>query len=333
MGMKEAILVVGGAGYIGSHMCKHLHAAGYTPVVLDNLDRGHRQAVQWGPLIHGNMDDIEVLHDVFTRYPIAAVMHFAAFAYVGESVQNPGLYYRNNVAAPIVLLQQMVQHGLKHFIFSSTCAIYGEPVKVPIDESHPIRPINPYGRGKFMVEQVLDDFRAGHQIESMCLRYFNAAGADPDGMIGEDHRPETHLIPLALEVALGKREALTIYGDGYPTGDGTCIRDYIHIEDLARAHLLALEKMKAGDVISRTYNLGNGSGYSVQEVLDTARRITGHPIPARIGPRRSGDPARLVGSGELARRELGWEPQYPDLEPIIGTAWNWHKENPNGFDD
>jgi len=333
MGMQEAILVVGGAGYIGSHICKHLHAAGYTPVVLDNLDRGHRRAVQWGPFVHGNMDDIEVLHDVFARYPIAAVMHFAAFAYVGESVQDPGLYYRNNVAAPIVLLQQMARHGLDRFIFSSTCAIYGEPVKVPMDEDHPIRPINPYGRGKFMVEQVLNDFRAGHGIESICLRYFNAAGADPEGMIGEDHRPETHLIPLALEVALGKREALTIYGDNYPTADGTCIRDYIHIEDLARAHLLALEKMKAGDARSQAYNLGNGDGYSVKEVLDTARRVTGQRIPARIGPPRPGDPAQLIGSGELARRELGWEPQYPDLTSIVETAWNWHKNNPNGFAD
>jgi len=331
MGAKEHILVVGGAGYIGAHMCKYLHAAGYTPIVLDNLERGHHAAVQWGPFVNGNIDDIGILQHLFAQYSIGAVMHFAAFAYVGESVEDPGLYYRNNVGAPIVLLQQMVRHGIKKFIFSSTCAIYGEPVEVPMDESHPIAPINPYGRGKFMVEQILDDFRAGHGIESVCLRYFNAAGADPDGEIGEDHRPETHLIPLALEVALGKREAVTIYGDDYPTPDGTCILDYIHIEDLARAHLLALEKMKVNADIPDKYNLGNGTGYSVKEVLDTARQITGHAILGRIGPRRPGDPARLVASGELAHRELGWKPQYPDLKTIIATAWNWHKHNPDGF--
>ncbi len=329
--MKENILVVGGAGYIGAHMCKNLHAAGYTPIVLDNLARGHRGAVQWGPFIEGNMDDTGLLQGVFSRYPIEAVMHFAAFAYVGESVTDPGLYYRNNVAAPIVLLQQMAKHGINRFIFSSTCAIYGEPVDIPIDETHPKAPINPYGRGKLMVEQILDDFRQGHGIESVCLRYFNAAGADPEGMIGEDHKPETHLIPLALEVALGKRDQLTIYGNDYDTDDGTCIRDYIHIMDLAQAHLLALQKMEKKSIISMKYNLGNGNGYTVQDVLDTARTVTGHAIPAEIGPRRPGDPARLVGSGQLARQELGWEPQYPDLKTIIETAWNWHKNNPEGF--
>jgi UDP-glucose-4-epimerase GalE len=312
-------------------MCKNLHAAGYTPIVVDNLSRGHRAAVQWGPFIQGNMDDTALLERVFSRYPIEAVMHFAAFAYVGESVDDPGLYYRNNVAAPIILLQQMARHGVKRFIFSSTCAIYGEPVAVPMDEKHPKAPINPYGRGKLMIEQVLDDFRHGHGIASMCLRYFNAAGADPEGLIGEDHRPETHLIPLALEVALGKRDTLTIFGEDYPTPDGTCIRDYIHIKDLARAHLLALEKMKSAAAGSAKYNLGNGNGYSVKEVLETARAVTGHAIPARIGPRRPGDPARLVGSSDLARQELGWEPRYPDLKSIVETAWNWHKNHPDGF--
>ena len=333
MGLKENILVVGGAGYIGSHMCKGLYDAGYNPIVLDNLSRGHREAVQWGPFIEGNMDDTGLLQSVFTQYQIETVMHFAAFAYVGESVDDPGLYYRNNVAAPIVLLQQMAKHGINRFIFSSTCAIYGEPIEIPIGEKHPKAPINPYGRGKFMVEQILDDFRHGHGIDSICLRYFNAAGADPEGMIGEDHRPETHLIPLALEIALGKREKLTIYGDDYATADGSCIRDYIHIMDLAQAHLLALQKMKENAVVSAKYNLGNGNGYSVKEVLDTARKVTGHAIPAETGPRRPGDPARLVGSGQRARKELGWEPQYPGLKTIIETAWNWHKNNPDGFKD
>ena len=322
---------MGGAGYIGSHMCKCLHAAGYNPIVLDNLARGHREAVQWGPFIEGRMDDPELLQSVFEQYTVDAVMHFAAFAYVGESVTDPGLYYHNNVAAPIVLLQQMARHGIRRFIFSSTCAIYGEPVDVPMDEAHPKQPINPYGRGKLMVEQILDDFRQGHGIESVCLRYFNAAGADPEGLIGEDHRPETHLIPLALEVALGKRDRLTIYGDDYDTDDGTCIRDYIHIMDLAEAHLLALQQMNAGALKSTKYNLGNGNGYSVQEVLDTAREITGHAIPSEVGPRRPGDPARLVGSAVLASNELGWKPQFPDLKSIIETAWNWHNNNPDGF--
>ncbi len=331
--MKQNILVVGGAGYIGAHMCNGLHAAGYTPIVLDNLARGHRQAVQWGPLVEGHMDDRVLLRDLFSQYAIEAVMHFAAFAYVGESVTDPGNYYRNNVAAPIVLLQQMVESGIQKFIFSSTCAIYGEPVKIPMTETHPKAPINPYGRGKLMVEQILDDFNAAHGIQSVCLRYFNAAGADPEGRIGEDHSPETHLIPLALEVALGKRDGLTIYGEDYPTSDGTCIRDYIHIEDLAQAHLLALEQMRGDKKFSAKYNLGNGKGYSVREVLDTARAVTGQDIPAQIGPRRPGDPAELVGSGELARQELGWKPEYPDLETIIATAWNWHKHNPDGFGD
>jgi len=329
--LKENILVVGGAGYIGAHMCKNLHAEGYTPIVLDNLSRGHREAVQWGPFFQGNMDDTALLQSVFSENKIEAVMHFAAFAYVGESVTDPGMYYRNNVAAPLILLQQMAEYGISRFIFSSTCAIYGEPVKIPMDESHPKSPINPYGRGKFMVEQILDDFKLAHGIESVCLRYFNAAGADPEGMIGEDHSPETHLIPLALEVALGKREKLTIFGDDYPTKDGTCIRDYIHIEDICQAHLGGLCRMKDGTAVSAKYNLGNGNGYSVKEVLDTARLITGHDIPAQIGPRRPGDPAELIGSAELATRELGWKPKYPDLKAIIETAWNWHKNNPDGF--
>ena len=329
--MKENILVVGGAGYIGSHMCKRLYTAGYVPVVLDNLVRGHRGAVKWGPFIQGNMDDTKLLQSVFSEYKIDAVMHFAAFAYVGESVTYPEMYYRNNVAAPIILLQKMVEYGISKFIFSSTCAIYGEPAEIPMDEKHPKRPINPYGRGKLMVEQILDDFKQAHGVESVCLRYFNAAGADPEGRIGEDHSPETHLIPLALEVALGKREAVTIFGDDYSTRDGTCIRDYIHIEDLSRAHLLALQQMKGGTAVPAKYNLGNGNGYSVKEVLDTARLVTGRDIPARIGPRRPGDPAELVGSGKLAMRELGWKPEYPNLETIIKTAWNWHKNNPDGF--
>ncbi len=324
------ILVIGGAGYIGSHMCKYLSQKGHRPVVLDNLIYGHREAVKWGPFIEGAMENRDILDGVFTEYEIHAVMHFAAFAYVGESVTDPGKYYTNNVAATVSLLESMRKHNVLKFIFSSTCATYGEPVEIPMTETHPQNPINPYGRSKLMVEQILDDYESAYGLKSVSLRYFNAAGADPDGEIGEDHDPETHLIPLTLQTALGKRKKMVIFGDDYPTGDGTCVRDYIHIMDLAQAHLLALEKLMNGSP-GEKYNLGNGNGISVKEVIDTAREITGEKIPVRMAERRPGDPAVLVGSADKAITELGWKPQFADLKSILESAWRWHKNNPEGF--
>ncbi|MEE8429816.1 MAG: UDP-glucose 4-epimerase GalE [Candidatus Desulfatibia sp.] len=325
------ILVVGGAGYIGSYMCKYLAKNGYHPIVLDNLVYGHRQAVKWGLFIAGSMADAKLLDRIFKEHPIAAVMHFAAFCYVGESVEDPGKYYQNNVAATITLLEAMVENNIHHFIFSSSCAVYGEPVEIPITEQHPYSPINPYGRSKLMVEQILEDFRAAYGLEYVALRYFNAAGADPEGEIGEEHDPETHLIPLVLKTALGQRETINIFGNDYATKDGTCIRDYIHIDDLAQAHLLALDRLLSG-LPGGQYNLGNGNGYSVKEVIEVARDITSKQIPAKIVERRPGDPAVLIGSSEKAFKELGWKPQFADLNAIVATAWQWHKTHPNGFD-
>ena len=324
------ILIVGGAGYIGSYMCKYLARNGYHPIVLDNLVYGHRQAVKWGPFIAGQMADTKLLDQIFKEHPIAAVMHFAAFCYVGESVEDPGKYYQNNVAATITLLEEMLKKNIKNFIFSSSCAVYGEPVEIPITEQHPYNPINPYGRSKLMVEQILQDFRAAYGLEYVALRYFNAAGADPEGEIGEEHNPETHLIPLVLKTALGQRETINIFGDDYATKDGTCIRDYIHIDDLAQAHLLALDRLLNG-LPGGQYNLGNGDGYSVKEVIEVARNITSKQIPAKIVERRPGDPAVLIGSSEKAFKELGWKPQFADLNAIVETAWQWHKTHPNGY--
>jgi UDP-glucose-4-epimerase GalE len=324
------ILVVGGAGYIGSHMCKYLAQNGHTPIVLDNLIYGHREAVKWGPFIEGAMENRYILDSIFTQYEIEAVMHFAAFAYVGESVTEPGKYYENNVAATISLLEGMRRNNILKFIFSSTCATYGEPVEIPITESHPKKPINPYGRGKVMVEQILDDYQSAYGLNSISLRYFNAAGADPDGEIGEDHDPETHLIPLVLQTAIGIRDEITVFGDDYPTEDGTCIRDYIHVTDLSQAHLLALEKLM-NNSLGGKYNLGNGDGVSVNNVIDAAREITGERIPSKMAGRRPGDPAILIGSSEKAVKELGWKPQFADLKSILETAWRWHKNNPYGY--
>lgn len=324
------ILVVGGAGYIGSYMCKYLAKNGYHPIVLDNLVYGHRQAVKWGPFIAGSMADAKLLDRIFAEYPIAAVMHFAAFCYVGESVEDPGKYYRNNVAATLTLLEEMLDKKISNFIFSSSCAVYGEPVEIPITEQHPYNPINPYGRSKLMVEKILEDFRAAYGLEYVALRYFNAAGADPEGEIGEEHDPETHLIPLVLKTALGQRETINIFGNDYATKDGTCIRDYIHIDDLAQAHLLALDRLLNG-LPGGQYNLGNGNGYSVKEVIEVARDITSKQIPAKIVERRPGDPAVLIGSSAKAFKELGWKPQFADLNDIVETAWQWHKTHPNGF--
>jgi UDP-glucose-4-epimerase GalE len=324
------ILIVGGAGYIGSYMCKYLAKNGYHPIVLDNLVYGHRQAVKWGPFIAGQMADTKLLDQIFTEHPIAAVMHFAAFCYVGESVEDPGKYYQNNVAATITLLEEMLKKNIKNFIFSSSCAVYGEPVEIPITEQHQYNPINPYGRSKLMVEQILQDFRAAYGLEYVALRYFNAAGADPEGELGEEHDPETHLIPLVLKTALGQRKTISIFGDDYATKDGTCIRDYIHIDDLAQAHLLALDRLLNG-LPGGQYNLGNGDGYSVKEVIEVARNITSKQIPAKIVKRRPGDPAVLIGSSAKAFKELGWKPQFADLNAIVETAWQWHKTHPDGF--
>ena len=328
---KMNILIVGGAGYIGSHMCKYLSQNGYKPIVLDNLVCGHRESVKWGPFIEGSMEDKALLNRILKEHEIAAVMHFAAFCYVGESVNDPGKYYRNNVAATLALLETIVENDILNFIFSSTCAVYGKPMEIPIKEDHPQYPINPYGRTKLMVEQIMDDFGEAYGLKSVSLRYFNAAGADPDGELGEDHRPETHLIPLVLQTALNRQETINIFGNDYPTNDGTCIRDYIHINDLAQAHLLALERLMSGNP-GGPYNLGNGNGYSVKQVVDVARQVTGKPIPSNIVERRPGDPAVLIGSSEKAVKELGWRPQFTDLNTIIETAWEWHKKYPHGYE-
>ena len=324
------ILVVGGAGYIGSYMCKYLSKNGYHPVILDNLIYGHREAVKWGSFFKGSMDDSALLDQIFSEHQIAAVMHFAAFCYVGESVLQPARYYRNNVANTLNLLEFMNKRGVRSFIFSSSCATYGEPVEIPITENHTQNPINPYGRSKLMVEQIMEDFSHAYKSECVSLRYFNAAGADPDGELGEDHNPETHLIPLVLKTAIGKREMINIFGDDYPTKDGTCIRDYIHIDDLAQAHLLALKRLLSG-LPGGCFNLGNGSGHSVMQLIETARKVTGKTIPSKVVDRRPGDPAVLIGSSEKAIKTLGWHPRFPELETIIETAWKWHKNHPNGY--
>ena len=322
--MSHSVLVTGGAGYIGSHACKALAQAGYTPVVFDNLVYGHPWAVRWGPLEQGDIADRARLDDVLQRYQPAAVMHFAAYAYVGESVQDPGKYYRNNVAGTLTLLEAMRDHEIDKFVFSSTCATYGVPAQIPMPENHPQQPINPYGRSKLMIEQILRDFDTAYGMRSMSLRYFNAAGADPGGEIGEAHDPETHLIPLVLDAAAGRRTAVTVFGDDYDTPDGTCIRDYIHVTDLAAAHVLALQALEQ-DAASTAYNLGNGQGFSVRQVIDCARRVTGRDIPVEVGPRRAGDPPRLVGNAERIRQELNWQPCYADPETIVRTAWEWHR--------
>ncbi len=327
--MKK-ILVVGGAGYIGSHMCKKLSESGYLPIVLDDLSRGHAQAVKWGSLVKGNMDDKELLSQLFTDNRISAVMHFAAYINVGESVTDPVLYYRNNVGSTVTLLKGMIDHGVKNFIFSSTAAVYGEPLDNPIFETHQCVPVNPYGRSKLMVEAVLKDFSEAYGLNYISLRYFNAAGADPDGEIGEDHDPETHIIPLVLKTALGQRKQVNVFGDDYPTRDGTCVRDYIHIYDLASAHLLALEGLLNG-LSGGKYNLGNGVGYTVKEIIDVSQNVTGEMIPSKVVSRRPGDPATLIGSGDKAIKELGWKPRFADLETIIETAWGWHKKHPEGY--
>lgn len=324
----RTILVTGGAGYIGSHAVLALQKAGYNVVVLDNLVYGHRDLVEnvlKVELVVGDTNDRRLLDRLFDTYPIDAVMHFAAYTYVGESVTRPDQYYRNNVVGTLTLLEAMVAASIKKFVFSSTCATYGVPQTLPIPEDHPQNPINPYGTSKLMVEQILADFDIAYQFKSVCFRYFNAAGADPGGRLGEDHNPETHLIPLVLMAALGERESISIFGTDYPTPDGTCIRDYIHVTDLAVAHVLGLEYL-LNDGDSAAFNLGNGNGFSVRDVIDTARHVTGRPIVVKECDRRSGDPPILVGSSEKAQTVLGWTPQHADLGKILSHAWNWHQQ-------
>jgi len=318
------ILVTGGAGYIGSHTCKALAKAGHTPIAYDNLKNGHRWAVKWGPLETGDIQDRERLDEVIKKYRPRAVVHFAAYAYVGESISDPGKYYRNNVAGSLTLIEAMRDHGIADIIFSSTCATYGIPDEIPLTEDHPQRPITPYGSSKLMIEQILSDFADAYEFKFVTLRYFNAAGADPDIEIGEVHEPETHLIPLVLDVASGKSECVKVFGIDYDTPDGTCIRDYIHVSDLAEAHLLALEHLFSGGK-SDAFNLGNGAGFSVKEVIETARKISSKDIKAVDGERRPGDPPALVGSCDKIKRVLNWHPKCDNLETIIETAWEWEK--------
>lgn len=318
----ETILVVGGAGYIGSHMVKALLEGGYHVLVLDNLSTGYRELLTGGNFVEGRLGDGALLDRLFRENDITAVMHFAAFSLVGESVQSPLKYYRNNIAETVSLIDAMVRHGVHRFIFSSTAAVYGEPEKTPISEGHPCRPTNPYGTSKLCVEQMLADCDRAHGLKSICLRYFNASGADASGGIGEMHNPETHLIPLVLKSAMSKKP-VRIFGTDYPTTDGTCVRDYVHVTDLAQAHLLALQALLQG-AGSCAYNLGNSIGYSVRQVIDLAGKVTGRTLKVIEEPRRPGDPAVLVADSEKIKRELNWRPRYEDLEKIIATAWAWH---------
>lgn len=325
------ILVTGGAGYVGSHTVWELVAAGHEPAVFDDLSKGHRAAVPEGvPLFEGSLADRAALDEAFSSFQPEAVMHFAGSTQVGESVTNPGLYFRNNICGGLNLLDAMVRAGVRNIVFSSTAAVYGEPTAVPIPEDHPKAPTNPYGESKLFFEAILRRYETAHGIRSIALRYFNAAGAHPSGRIGEDHTPETHLIPIVLQAVLGQRDKVTVFGTDYPTEDGTCIRDYVHVCDLAAAHILAVEALADG-APSDAFNLGNGKGFSVRQVIDVAEQVVGKPIPYEEGPRRAGDPAVLVASSEKARTTLGWRPAYPDLHIIIETAWRWHKEHPNGY--
>jgi len=325
------VLVTGGAGYVGSHAAKLLAASGHDVVIVDNLAEGHRAAVGKLPLVVADLLDQAAIVDVLTKHRIEAVMHFAAFAYVGVSVTEPAKYYHNNIVGTLALLDAMLAADVRRIVFSSTCATYGVPTKVPIREDHPQAPINPYGFTKLAIERALADYSHAYGLGYAALRYFNASGAAADGTIGEDHDPETHLIPLVLQVALGQRESVDIFGTDYPTPDGTCVRDYIHVDDLAAAHLLAIKKLGDGSAIK--LNLGTGRGASVQEVVDIARAVTGHKIPTRLTGRREGDPPELVADPAAAKRELGWVAEHQDMRGIIESAWRWHKAHPNGYGD
>ena len=321
-----SVLVTGGAGYIGSHTCKALATAGYMPIAYDNLVYGHRWAVKWGPLVEGDLADVGRVRETLERYEIDSVIHFAAFAYVGESMCEPGKYFRNNSVNTLNLLEAMQDAGADKIVFSSTCATYGLPAQVPLTEDDAQNPINPYGESKLFVEKMLHWWGNAHGLRSTALRYFNAAGADPDGEIGEDHTPETHLIPLAIEAAMGERSHIDVYGTDYATPDGTAIRDYIHVSDLAHAHVQALERLEAGAATS-ALNLGTGRGYSVKEVIAMVERVSGRRVPVMHAPRRAGDPPELVARVSRAREALGWEPRWSSLETIIETAWQWHSRN------
>lgn len=323
------VLVTGGAGYIGSHAVRHLVEVGHDVWVYDNLCYGHRQAAPAGRLIEGELMDRRKLVESLRMHKIDAVMHFAAFAFVGESMADPAKYYQNNVVASLNLLEAMREANVGKIVFSSTTATYGVPTKLPITEEEPQRPINPYGFCKFVIEEALADYARAYGLGYAALRYFNAAGASPSGEIGEDHDPETHLIPIVLQVALGQREHITVFGNDYPTPDGTCIRDYVHVDDLAAAHALALDRL--GPAAGLELNLGTGRGNSVREVIDACRRVTGHAIPEVFGERRPGDPPELVADARRAQAQLDWRPKYTDIESIVRTAWRWHSTHPRGY--
>jgi len=323
------VMVIGGAGYIGSHMVRLLDRHGHQVTVLDNLSTGFQESVKAGELVVGEMGDRELVRSLLRTRQIDAVMHFAACALVGESVTDPAKYYRNNAVNTLNLLETMRECDVRRMVFSSTCATYGVPETVPITESEKQAPINPYGFTKLIVEKALSDYALAYGFGFAALRYFNAAGASPNGDIGEDHDPETHLIPIVLQVALGQRDDVTVFGNDYPTPDGTCVRDYIHVDDLASAHLLALEKLGRGTQLQ--LNLGTGNGFSVRQVIDACEKVTGCRIEQKDGPRRAGDPPELVADASLARRTLGWEPRYQDVESIVETAWKWHQAHPHGY--
>ena len=330
--MQPVILVAGGAGYIGSHTALALAEAGFRVLVVDDFSTGHRDALRGAPCAAVDLLDRDALTKVFAAQRIDAVMHFAARCYVGESVTDPGLYWRNNVAGTVNLLQAMVGAGVLRIVFSSTCATYGSPAAVPIVETTPQQPINPYGNSKLACETMLRDFASAHGVGAIALRYFNAAGADPGGRLGEDHRPETHLIPLALAAAAGRRGPLQIFGNDYPTPDGTCIRDYVHVSDLADAHVLALRRLLDEGAGFRAYNLGNAVGTSVAEIVRTCERVTQRPVPHTIAARRPGDPAKLISSAAKIESELGWKARRSDPETIVATAWEWHRSHPAGYE-
>ena len=323
------VLVVGGAGYIGSHMVRLLDKNQHKVVVLDNLSTGFKASVKAGELVIGDMSDRPMVESLLKKHEINAVMHFAAHSLVGESVEHPGKYYQNNVGATLNLLEAMRNCEVNRLVFSSTCATYGVPDKMPMDETIPQKPVNPYGFTKLVCETAMADYAAAYGLGFAALRYFNAAGASPDGDIGEDHKPESHLIPLVLQVALGQREHITVFGDDWPTPDKTCVRDYIHVDDLGTAHMLALEKIQPGEGIK--VNLGTGAGFSVREVIECCREVSGCEIKEIMGERRAGDPPELVCNPTMANAVLGWKPQYKTLRPIVETAWAWHKNNPDGY--
>jgi UDP-glucose-4-epimerase GalE len=328
-GGSSTVLVVGGAGYIGSHAAKALAASGRRVVVLDDLSNGHREAVRWGDLVVGSIRDEAFVASTMTRYGVTAVMHFAAWLYVGASMTDPAGYYANNVEGTLALLRAMVQSKVSQLVFSSTAAVFGNPERTPIDESHPTRPINPYGETKLAVERALPHFERAYGLRSVVLRYFNAAGADPEGDIGEAHDPEPHLVPLAIDAALDG-PALNVFGLDYDTPDGTCLRDYVHVADLASAHVLALERLEGGGA-SATYNLGNGRPFSVKDVIGAVERVSGRPVKWTPGPRRAGDPAVLFASSRRIQDELGWAPRFTDPTEIVETAWRWRVSHPRGY--